>query len=119
MKARCTNPNNIGWHLYGGRGVTMCERWEKFENFFEDMGDRPQGKTLDRYPDKDGNYEPGNCRWATVKEQGRNTRSSKLNAQKVAEIRAARGIVTGPALAKKYGVTKVTISKVQLYRTWN
>jgi hypothetical protein len=54
------------------RGVKVCERWQKFENFLADMGERPQGRTLDRYPNNAGNYEPGNCRWATAKEQAAN-----------------------------------------------
>lgn len=69
MTQRCTNPNNIGFADYGGRGIRVCERWRKFENFLADMGERPPGKTLDRFPDVDGNYEPNNCRWATAQEQ--------------------------------------------------
>lgn len=73
IKDRCTNPNCEFWHRYGGRGITMCERWSgSFENFLADMGEAPTGMTIDRYPNNDGNYEPGNCRWATQTEQVRN-----------------------------------------------
>jgi len=72
MKTRCTNPNGDDFHLYGGRGISVCERWlNSFENFYADMGSRPEGTTLDR-KDPDGNYEPGNCRWATLAEQNSN-----------------------------------------------
>ncbi len=74
MKSRCNNPNNQDYKIYGGKGIRVCERWNKFENFIFDMGIKPSAKhTLDRYPNKNGNYEPSNCRWATAKEQARNT----------------------------------------------
>ena len=74
MLSRCTNPNHKDWQYYGGRSIVVCARWKDFRNFLADMGERPEGKTLDRYPNNDGNYEPSNCRWATPAEQEQNKR---------------------------------------------
>jgi hypothetical protein len=73
MKLRCNNPDAVNYADYGGRGIRVCERWQKFVNFLSDMGERPPGKTLDRR-ENDGNYEPGNCRWVTPEEQMLNQR---------------------------------------------
>ncbi len=76
MKERCQNPNHPQFKDYGGRGIIICNRWMNFVNFLEDMGEKPEGLTLDRI-DNDGDYEPGNCRWATWKEQIQNRRDRK------------------------------------------
>lgn len=75
MIERCFNPAKDNYKWYGGRGITVCERWEKFENFLEDMGERPSNMTLDR-EDPFGNYEKNNCRWATNAQQGANKRKN-------------------------------------------
>lgn len=77
MKQRCLNPNATGYERYGARGISVCERWLRFTNFYADMGERPEGMTLDRI-NSDGNYEPSNCRWATMKEQANNRREKDV-----------------------------------------
>lgn len=76
MRERCRNPKAKQFSDYGGRGVTVCERWNSFEKFASDVGPRPPGKTLDRI-NVNGNYEPSNCRWATHIEQQRNRRNNR------------------------------------------
>lgn len=77
MLQRCYNSKHPAFHNWGGRGITVCERWKKFEGFFADMGKPQPGMSLERI-DNGGNYEPGNCRWATQKEQTCNTRRNRL-----------------------------------------
>ena len=74
MRDRCYNPRCIEFKRYGKVGVSVCERWKRFANFLADMGERPPGTSLDRI-NPWGNYEPGNCRWATPAEQTKNQRS--------------------------------------------
>jgi hypothetical protein len=84
MVQRCSNPNNVSYYKYGAVGIKVFPDWqlpngEGFKNFYEYMGDRPEGMTIDRFPTKDGNYEPGNVRWATVSEQSYNQKKELRN----------------------------------------
>lgn len=73
MRQRCYNPRHNRYHRYGGRGIKVCERWRNsYKTFLTDMSEKPEGMSLDRYPNPDGNYEPGNCRWATKQQQAEN-----------------------------------------------
>jgi len=91
IKDRCSNPNGRFYHRYGGRGIRVCARWENsYENFLADMGRRPAPElSIDRI-DNDGDYRPGNCRWATKTEQNRNSTATKLTRNDVEEIRELR-----------------------------
>ena len=77
MRNRCNNQKALQYKNYGQRGISVCERWDKFENFYADMGDRPDELSIERI-DNNGNYEPSNCKWATHKEQGRNQRTNRI-----------------------------------------
>ena len=76
MRDRCSNPNNDQYHNYGGRGIQCCTRWNDFQKFFNDMGERPKRLTLERINNEKG-YEPDNCKWATYTEQANNRRPRK------------------------------------------
>jgi hypothetical protein len=77
MRDRCNNPKNPSYHNYGGRGISVCERWDSFANFLADMGERPDGFEIDRR-NNDGNYEPSNCHWISRQKNLNNTRDNRL-----------------------------------------
>lgn len=106
MLSRCRNKKNAHYKDYGGRGIIVCERWANFENFLADMGERPSKElTLDRI-DNDGNYEPGNCQWATWFQQAANRRS-RWNRFRGLEINGK--ILTIGEAAKRFGINPSTI----------
>ena len=103
MKARCAARTGRVWRAYGARGITVCDRWHDFAAFLADMGERPSLKhSIDRI-DNDGNYEPGNCRWATTREQSRNRRSNRL-------IEIDGETLTITDLAHRYGINQYTLA---------
>ena len=110
MEQRCLNRNNHAYKNYGGRGIKVCNRWLKFENFYKDMGECPVGKTLDRI-DNNGNYKPSNCRWATVKEQNNNRRNNHLLTFKGKTQTIAQW-------AKEIGINRATLSS-RIYKGWS
>lgn len=106
MRERCGNPNRKSYANYGGRGITVCERWRTFDLFLADMGERPDGATIDRVDGTRG-YEPGNCRWATMAVQQRNRRSSKLEAHEPAQVGWLRSLgVSKDELSEFFGVSR-------------
>lgn len=108
MKSRCHKPRNKTYHLYGGRGIRVCDRWRKsFRLFVRDMGPRPSKQhSIDRI-DTNGHYEPGNCRWATHTEQNRNRRvTRKITANGVTRPVAEWSEITGVSLASLYARMK-------------
>ncbi len=78
MRQRCENPRYHYFETYGGRGIKVCERWQSFENFLADMGEKPSRSHSIERTNNNGNYEPDNCCWATKKEQSRNTRTNRI-----------------------------------------
>ena len=115
MLQRCRNKNNQAYDRYGRRGIDVCSSWESFATFFQDMGPAPPGTSIDRIDNNQG-YRPDNCRWATVTEQNRNHRNTKLTLAKARAIRADTR--SHWEVAAAYGVSQSTIAKVRQGRYW-
>jgi hypothetical protein len=120
MIQRCSNPKASGYENYGGRGIAVCQRWlESFEAFLVDMGPKPTPKHSIEREKNDLGYEPGNCHWATSKEQGRNKRSTKLSETKAADIRLRVSNGERPKdLATEFGVHGSVVSRVARGLSW-
>lgn len=118
MRWRCLSPRCRHYKNYGGRGITICPRWDAFALFLVDMGPRPADTTLDRI-DVNGNYEPNNCRWATKTQQNRNRRTTKLDESRVRQIRE-RLLVgdTKVAIARDFGISPSQVRFIQLGKAW-
>lgn len=113
MIQRCTNPNHEAYERYGGRGITVCDKWLSFDGFLADMGERPSRTTIDRIDNELG-YAPGNCRWASSTIQGRNRRHVKLDEVCVMQIRwlCSDGGYKQEAVAQAFGVRQSCVSRV-------
>ena len=120
MRQRCNDPNYHAYADYGGRGIRVAERWDSFELFLEDVGRKPSPRhSLDRFPDIDGNYEPGNVRWATWAQQNRNRRSTKLDEWDVKFIHlwVSKGFTQG-SIARAFGLNQSTVSRIAAGKRW-
>lgn len=119
MHARCRLVGRGNEDRYRLRGVTVCERWNDFSLFLHDMGERPAGHTIDRHPDCGGNYEPSNCRWATPRQQARNTRRNKLTLETATEAASMRLLgASYKSIAAKFGISESLPREIIKGRCW-
>lgn len=118
MIDRCLNPANPSWPHYGGKGVSVCERWLEIDNFVADMGIRPDGTSIDRLDNAKG-YEPGNCRWASELDQQRHRGNVKCSVELASKVRQAKASgQTNKEIAAWAGLDPSGISRIVCGKTW-
>ncbi len=118
MVRRVSNPKVANWSEYGGRGISLCDQWRSFDAFLRDMGERPDGTTIDRI-DPNGDYEPKNCRWASAAIQSRNKRATKITMDDAIAIReAVASGATQRAQCAAYGLSPGTVSEIVAGKLW-
>jgi len=120
LRRRCDDPKNPGYKWYGAKGISVCDKWQKFAGFFEDMGVRPSGLTIER-KDSKGDYEKENCEWATITKNLRNRPGYvKLSMEKAREIRnlLSVGIMSQRAIGRMFNVARSNIRQIRLNKLW-
>ena len=122
MISRCYNKNNWRYKYYGARGIIVCESWKNFDNYYvwikNNLGNKPdKSYSLDRI-NNDGNYEPGNLRWASKKTQSKNKRGPKLSIELAEEIRSFSSKLSRKELSNKYKVAESQISRILNNKRW-
>jgi hypothetical protein len=119
MRKRCLDPQNVSYHLYGGRGITVCNRWQgSFSAFWADMGEPPTKRhQIDRI-DNDGPYSPANCRWVTPAENVQNRRNVKLSEARVKAVRLLSSELTTREIAALLNIGKTQVQRVIRRKSW-